>query len=90
MKLNEKKTKNIIFNFSKNHQFTTILAIDKNYIEVVKETKLMGTVITDDLKWTKNTKEIAIKAYKRMQVLNAAASFTSNNFDLKNIHKKHP
>ena len=50
MQLNEKKTKSMIFNFSKNYQFTTKLAVNDKNIELVKETKLLGTVITDDLK----------------------------------------
>ena len=86
MQLNEKKTKNMIFNFSKKNQFTTKLTVNKKDIEVVKETKLLGTVITEDLKWNKNTREIVIKAYKRMQLLNKAASFTSNIQDLRCIY----
>ena len=61
MKLNVKKTKNIIFNFSKKNQFITQLTVDNENIEVVKETKLLGTYITDDLKWDKNTAEIVKK-----------------------------
>ena len=86
MKLNEKKTKSMIINFSKNYQFTTKLSANDKNIEIVKETKLLGTIITDDLKWTKNTKEIVKKSYQRMQLLNAAASYTSNTFDLKSIY----
>ena len=86
MKLNEKKTKSMIINFSKNYQFTTKLSVNDKNIEIVKETKLLGTIITDDLKWTKNTKEIVKKSYQRMQLLNAAASYTSNTFDLKSIY----
>ena len=42
MKLNEKKTKSMLFNFSKNHQFTTRLSVNDKDIEIVKETKLLG------------------------------------------------
>ena len=54
----------------------------------MKEVKLLGTYLTDtdDLKWNKNTKEIVKKAYKRMQLLHKAASFTSNIHDLKSIY----
>ena len=47
MKLNCKKTKNIIFNFSRNNQFSTDLKIDGEVVETVRETKLLGTHITD-------------------------------------------
>ena len=51
-----------------------------------EEAKLLGTYITNDLKWNKNTSEIVKKAYQRMQLLFRAASFTSNQQDLKNIY----
>ena len=51
MKLNIKKNKNMIFNFTKKHQFTTQLTVNGKPIEIVKETKLLGTHITDNLKW---------------------------------------
>ena len=86
MRLNENKTKNMIFNFTKNFQFTTKLFVNGEPLEIVKETKLLGTYITDDLKWTKNTSEIVKKAYQRMQLLFRAAIFTSNQQDLKKIY----
>ena len=50
MKLNEKKTKSIIFNFSRKHQFITKLSVNNQNIEVVKKAKLLGTILTDHLK----------------------------------------
>ena len=41
MRLNEKKTKNIIFNFNRKFQFTTDISVNNKNIEVVKETKLL-------------------------------------------------
>ena len=73
----QKKTKNLIFNFTKKHQFTTHLSLNGEPIEIVKETRLLGTHITDDLKWDKNTEEIAKSAWKKMQLLCKTASFTS-------------
>ena len=52
----------------------------------MKETKLLGTYITEDLKWDRNTEEIAKSAWKRMQLLCKAANFTSSIMDLKNIY----
>ena len=86
MKLNEKKTKNIIFNFSKKYQFITKLELNESTINLVKETKLLGTTITDDLKWNINTAILVKKGYQRMQLLNSAASFTTSRQDLKSIY----
>ena len=45
----------MLFNFTKNYQFTTRLHENEENIEVVSEIKLLGTILTDDLKWDKNT-----------------------------------
>ena len=47
MKLNVSKTKNIIFNFSKDNQFSTGIKLNEEVIETVSETKLLGTIITN-------------------------------------------
>ena len=86
MKLNVKKTKNMLFNFSKKHQFSTNLTLMNEEIEMVKETRLLGTIITDQITWNRITEELTKKAYKRMQLLNAAAAFTSKMKDLKDIY----
>ena len=86
MKLNIKKTKSIIFNFTKKYQFSTKLSVDDQKLDIVKEAKLLGTHITDDLKWNKNTSEIVKNAYKRMQLLIKAAKFTKSKSDLKSIY----
>ena len=86
MKLNIRKTKNMIFNFSKKFKFSTKLSVRGETIELIKEAKLLGTHITDDLKWNKNTAELVKKAYIRMQLLNRAAGFTTNINDLKSIY----
>ena len=65
MKLNVKKTKSMIFNFSKKHQFITNLKVENDIVEVVSETKLLGTYITSDLKWDKNTSELVKKSIQK-------------------------
>ena len=86
MRLNEKKTKSMIFNFTKTHPFTTNLRVNESPIETVSETKLLGTYITSDLKWNKNTSELVKKAFQRMQLLYRSANFTSNRQDLRKIY----
>jgi len=86
MKLNTSKTKNIIFNFSKNSQFSTEVKLNGEVIETVEETKLLGTVITNDLKWERNTDKIIKEANKRMFFLHKLSKFTKNKEDLKKIY----
>ena len=70
----------------KKFQFTTDISVNNEKIEIVKETKLLGTYITNDLKWNRNTAEIVKRANQRMQILNRAAEFTSNINDLKRTY----
>ena len=59
MQINEKKTKTLIFNFTDKYQFTTRLQLNNQTVEVIENTRLLGTVISDDLKWNLNTASIA-------------------------------
>ena len=86
MKLNSKKTKNQIFNFSKKHQFSTNIKIKDDSIETIDEIKLLGTTITSDLNWGENTRKLIKEANKRMQFLHRAKKFTNNIEDLKKIY----
>ena len=61
MVLNQKKTKVMLFNFTDNYKFTTSLELNSENIEVVNQAKLLGVVITDDLKWDKNTEYLVKK-----------------------------
>ena len=58
MLINIQKTKTMIFNFTDKYQFSTRLSINDNPIEVIDSTKLLGTIITNDLKWDQNTAHI--------------------------------
>ena len=86
MKLNLKKSNAMIFNFSRQNQFTTRLQLKGENLSVIKGTTLLGTKITDDLCWDENTKNIVKKANMRLQLLREAAEYTSNYSDLKLIY----
>ena len=69
MQLNLKKTKFMLFNQCKTIDFQPSYTIEGNEIETVEETKLLGLVLTSDLKFDKNTEYIVKKAYKRIWIL---------------------
>ena len=83
MLINEKKTKTIISNFTENFQFTTRLKIKDKPIDVIDSTRLLGTIISNDLKWDLNTANIVKKANARMELLRKVASFGTPTEDLK-------
>ena len=86
MQLNCEKTKNMIFNFTNNYQFMTRLHSNETNIEVLNSTKLLGTIISNDLKWDLNTEEIVKKANSRMQLLRQVASFGASKQEMKIIY----
>ena len=85
MLLNEDKTKTMLFNFTNNHQFTTRLTVNNENIQVVESTKLLGTFITNDLKWDLNTNKIIKKANARLQLMHKISEFGALQNDMKDI-----
>ena len=86
MRLNKKKTEVMFFNFTNDFQFSTRLYIEEDLLEVVTETKLLGTIISTDLKWHSNTEMIVKKAYQRIMILNKLYSFCVPDSELVNIY----
>ena len=68
MKLNSEKTKVMLFNVAKRSDFMPEIKVkdELQNIEVVEEFKLLGVMVTSDLKWDANTNAITKKAYKRL------------------------
>ena len=64
MQIDESKSKIMGFNFTNNHQFWTRLRLEGKVLDTVSETKLLGTIETNDLKRAKNT-SLVKKANKR-------------------------
>ena len=85
-KINESKTQTMIFNYTKNYQFTTRTQLKNVNVDVVPETKLLGTHITNDLKCDKNTYELIKNANARMQLLRKIKSFNAPLENLKLVY----
>ena len=62
MILNQKKTKMMILNFTDKYKCTTNLNSKDENLEVVKQAKLLGIMISDDLKWDKDTEYLVKKS----------------------------
>ena len=78
--------KNMIFNFSTNKQFSTNIEVNGEVIQTVSEAKLLGTIISEDLKWEKNTQYLVKDSNKRMRLLHNAVKFTRNTQHLRQIY----
>ena len=86
MKLNTDKSKYMVFNFTRDHQFSTRLHLEDKVLEQVKETRLLGLIINDDLSWHANTQSLVKKANARMLILHNLASFALPVEEMVNIY----
>ena len=86
MKLNSEKSKFMVVNYTDNYQFSTRLRIDNNSLKQVKQTRLLGVLVNDQLSWHENTEFIVKKAYKRMIILHNLFDFSLPVHELVNIY----
>ena len=76
----------MLINFTEKYQFSTRLQLNNENLEMVKYAKLLGVIISDDLKWDLNTNSLVKRANARMELLRKVASFTTSIEEKKNIY----
>ena len=86
MKLNSEKSKFMVVNFTDNFKFNTRLRIGKDSLQQVRETRLLGVLLNDQLSWHSNTDFLVKKAYKRMIILHNLFEFSLPTSELINIY----
>ena len=86
MKLNEKKSKLMIFNFSRNYQFSTRVHLNNSLLDIIDQTRLLGTVVSTDMTWHNNTQYIIQRGYQRMSMLRKLYEFDIPKADLVMIY----
>ena len=86
MKLNHKKSSIMVFNFTEKYQFSTRLTLENEPLETVEKCKLLGVVITNDLKWNENTKYLIKRANARMEILRKLSSFNPPISDMVTVY----
>ena len=88
MQLIHSKSKIMIFNQARIRDFMPEVRVEGNTLDVVDEVKLLGVVITRDLKWTKNTESICKTAYSRMWMIRRLKELGADEMDLKEVFEK--
>jgi hypothetical protein len=86
MKLNQKKSCGMIFNFTQNYQFTSRLTIGGERLEFKDHTKILGLILEKNLKWSKNTEYLVKKANARMEILRRLSSFSPPIKDMLTVY----
>ena len=88
MIVNKKKTKVMVFNPCKAWDVLPELTIDDQELEMVEEMRLLGVVITPDMKWASNTEQMLVKAYKRLWCLRRLKGMGATVEDLMDVYTK--
>ena len=87
MKLNLSKTKFMLFNPTHSYDFIPECQTQAQ-VETLEEMKLLGLIISNDLKWKSNTENITKKAYKRLWVIKRLKGQGASMEDLIDVYTK--
>ena len=89
MKLNKNKSKVMVFNCTRKFQFSTRIHLNDTLLETINETRLLGTVLSSDLKWHANSKLLTQRGYQRMSILRKLYEFDIPVEDLVLIYNQY-
>ena len=79
----------MLFNRSKQNDFQPNLYVCNERAEVVEQMKLLGVIITSDLKWHENTKHIVKKAFSKLWMLRRLKVMGASRRTLLDVYCKH-
>ena len=75
MRINVDKTKLMIFNPSRTVEVHPIIEINHTQLEIVENVKLLGVIISSDMKWQLNTELITKKGFSRLWIIRRLKRF---------------
>ena len=89
MKINQSKSKVILFNTSRKYDFMPQISFDgANNLEVVEELKLLGIVFQSNMRWHANTANLCKNGYARLWMLRNLKKHGAGRADLLDVYMK--
>ena len=88
MKINDKKTKLMMFNPCWSKDFMPELHMGNNQLELFEEMRLLGVIIRSDMKWTSNTDSIVARASNKLWVIRRLKGLGANTDELVDMYTK--
>jgi hypothetical protein len=90
MRINQDKTRIMLFNTARKWDFTPTVSLGNTNInlEVVEELKLLGIIVTSDMKWHANTAYLCEKGFNRLWMLKNLKRFGATKSELLDIYNK--
>ena len=89
MSINSQKTKIMIFNKSLKYDFMPEIQIKGENLEVVEEFKILGLVITSDMRWNQHVKYICQRGYAKLWFLRRLKKLGVSTHVLIDLYEKH-
>jgi hypothetical protein len=77
----------MIVNFTDKFQFHTRLQLKGQSVQIVEKTKILGTILTNNLSWNENCSNLIKKVNARMQLLRKVWSFGSSCQEMVHLWK---
>ena len=78
MRINEKKTKLMVFNPCTSLDFMPEFQVGDNQLEVVEKIRLLRLILRTDMTWKSNTKHIVFNAYKKLWIVRRLKEMDAN------------
>ena len=89
MRINSDKTKVVMFNTSRNYDFTPQLLLNTNTrLEVVEKFRLLGLIFQTNLSWQSNTDNICKNGYSRIWMLRRLKNLGASQADMLDVYFK--
>ena len=88
MVINVEKTKVMLFNTSRKYDFLPSISIDGNTLEVVEKYKLLGLVISSNLKFNDNTAYICKRGFAKLYLLRRLKKLGATTQILRDVYLK--
>ena len=89
MRLNNDKTKAILFNNAIKYDFQPNLTIQNgDQLQVVDEIRLLGVQVRSDLSWSSNTTGMCQTAYSRLRMLRRLKPLGASENELLDVYEK--
>ena len=89
MKINEEKTKVVLFNTARKYDFTPQLIIDgSTYLDVVEEFRLLGINFMSNMSWQSNTDNMCQKGFSRLWMLRRLKKLGASKTEMIDVYFK--
>ena len=88
MLINSDKSSVMKFSKSRTKSFPAEIKVDNEFLEVKQKMKILGIILTSDLRWEANTEHMCKKAYKNMWVLRRMKNLRLDSFTILDYYFK--